>query len=121
MSALGLLGIIFLALAVAFTVVGLSTYRSGWISKKELTFCLVTALIIVAGTFVVSPVSLWVRYEVSGVVEEVYPGGILELEGGRVVGVKDDRVVTLRQGDRANMTCETVHVSSGKESCQVNW
>lgn len=121
MSAIGWLGILFLACAVAFTVVGLCTYRDGWMSKKELTICLVTAFVFAVGTFVVAPVSLWDRYEVTGVVEEVHPGGLLELSDGRVVEVKDSRVVTLRQGDRVDMMCEMTSVMTRNEACQVDW
>lgn len=121
MSMLGWLGISSLAFAGAIVVGGLYMHKSGQMRKKELKIYLATAILIVAATFVVAPMTLWDRYEVSGVVEEVHPGGLLELSGGRVMRVGDDRVVTLRKGDVVDMTCETVHVSSRNEACQVNW
>lgn len=121
MSVLGWFGILFLTFACVVVVIGLYAYKTGQIGKWELSAYLVTALIAVAVSFAIAPVTLWGRYEVSGVVEEVHPGGLLELSGGRVVEVQDNRVVTLRKGDAVNMTCETVYASSRNEACQVNW
>ena len=121
MSELGWLGIIGLTFAAVLIVGSLYGYKDGWLSKITLCISIIGGLLVAGMTLTVAPMTLWDRYEVSGVVQEVHPVGILELSGGRVVEVQDRRIVTLRKGDVVNMTCETVRVNSRSEACQVNW
>lgn len=121
MSAIGALSSLILISAVAVIVFGLVAFKVGRMGKRELYIYLAGGTVIAGLVLTVAPVTMWDRYEVSGVVEEVHPGGLLELSGGRVVEVQDNRVVTLRKGDTVNMTCETILGSSRNEACQVHW
>lgn len=121
MSTLGVFAVLGLACAGSIIAIALYSFKTNSMRKKELYIYLATGAVFVGVVLAIAPVTVWGRYDVSGVVEEVHPEGLLELSGGRVVRVGDDRVVTLRQGDRVEMRCETVQVSSGNEACRVKW